>query len=152
MRALLVHSDARPFEVERFTAAWTRGGGKAEELLPITPACADAVLESLPAVDGMILTGGPDVEPWRYWSKQEEGLDLHIDIARDTLDLDLIARADELRWAVLGICYGCQILAVACGCSLIQNLEQLGKPGHRVPEPKSYLAHDVIVRPGSRFL
>jgi putative glutamine amidotransferase len=152
MRVLLAHSDARPFEVERFTTAWLHAGGHADELQPITPSSAGAIFASKTPVDGLLLTGGPDVEPWRYWSMQEHGLELHVDPTRDGLDLDLLGRADDQRWPVLGICYGSQILAVSYGCSLIQSLERVGKPGHSVSEPKDYLAHDVIVRPQSLFL
>jgi putative glutamine amidotransferase len=152
MRVLLVHSDSRPFEVERFGDAWARAGGKPGELVPVTPSTAATVAGRPASAHGLLLTGGPDVEPWRYLSSPERGVELHLDPARDALDLELLARADEQHWAVLAICYGCQILAVSRGCPLLQDLERVGRSGHTVREPKDHLAHEVMVRQQSRLL
>ena len=151
MRVLLVHSDNRPFEVERFAAAWARANGEPDELVPVTPRTAGKVAGRPANAHGLLLTGGPDVEPWRYLATPERGVELTLDPERDALDLDLLAGADDGRWAVLAICYGCQILAVSHGCSLIQDLERVGRTGHRIADPKDHLAHDVIVRPQSRL-
>jgi len=53
---------------------------------------------------------------------------------------------------VLGVCYGCQILAVAGGGTLIQDLSGAGLTGHQVATPKDHLAHDVAIEPDARFL
>jgi len=143
MRILLVHSDARPFEVERFGAAWEAAGGATTELVPVTPANADAWIRNGVDPAGLLLTGGPDVEPWRYGQAPQAGVELHPDGARDALDLELLARADEVGWPVLGICYGCQVLAVARGGSLIQDLPAAGLDGHALYRPLDRLAHAV---------
>jgi putative glutamine amidotransferase len=152
VRVLLSHSDDRQFEIERFGAAWRRAGGSDVELVPIAPATASAVLADGARFDGVLLTGGPDVEPWRYGREPLAGAKLHPDHARDELDLDLLARADAQRWPVLAVCYGCQLLAVARGGELIQDLDLAGKPGHRMLEPKDFLAHTVTRSPESRLL
>lgn len=53
---------------------------------------------------------------------------------------------------MLAVCYGCQLLAVSAGGTVIQDLERAGRRGHRVPEPKDHLAHDVIVDAKARFV
>ncbi len=152
VRVLLAHSDDRQFEVARFGAAWRRAGGAAGELISITPATAAAVLCNGIECDGVLLTGGPDVEPWRYGCEPLAGAELHPDPARDTLDLELLGFADAQILPVLAVCYGCQLLAVARGGELIQDLEMAGKPGHRVLEPKDFLAHTVSRSPSSLLL
>jgi putative glutamine amidotransferase len=152
VRVLLVHSDDRPFEVERFGTAWALAGGEASELVSVTPATASSALASRAAVSGILLTGGPDVEPWRYGEIAQAGVELHLRPERDALDLALLERAARERRPVLAICYGCQLLNVACGGTLIQDLECAGKPGHRVTDPKDFLTHEVRVDPAARFL
>lgn len=143
MRILLAHSDTRPFELERYGAVWEAAGGGREELVPVTPATATSWIEGGVKPSGVILTGGPDVEPWRYGQAPLAGVALHPDAARDALDLELLARADEAGWPVLAVCYGCQLLAVARGGSLIQDLPTAGLEGHGVYKPLDRLAHRV---------
>lgn len=152
VRILLVHSDDRQFEVSRFSAAWRRAGGGDGELISVAPATAPAVLAGGLDCDGVLLTGGPDVEPWRYGREPLAGADLHPDRARDTLDIELIAHADARGWPLLAVCYGCQILTAARGGELIQDLDMAGKPGHKILEPKDFLAHTVTRSPASRRL
>ena len=152
MRVLLVHCDHRPFEVERFSRAWELAGGLPVELLPVTPGSARSLPPDFPDAAGLLLTGGPDVEPWRFGATAEPGVELRLDPARDALDLDLLRLAEREAWPVLAVCYGCQILAVSAGGTVIQDLEKAGKPGHRIPEPKDRLTHDVIVSTEARFL
>lgn len=150
MRVLLVHSDKRPFEVERFGAAWARAGGRADELVAVTPSSWSEDLSV--GVAGLILTGGPDVEPARYGAATEPGVDLDLDPARDALDLQLLDRAAREGWPVLAVCYGMQLLNVRHGGTLVQDLERAGVTGHRVSEPKDHLAHPVRIGPDSTWL
>jgi putative glutamine amidotransferase len=152
VRVLVSHCDHRPFEVERFGSAWLRAGGEESELVFVTPSTAAAIAPPSAVFEGLLLTGGPDVEPWRYGVEPEAGAALNLDRARDALDLELLARAARGGWPVLAVCYGCQILAVAAGGTLAQDVERAGRPGHRVPEPKDRLAHDVTVSRKARFL
>jgi len=152
VRILLAHSDNRRFEVERFGSAWTRAGGDAGELVAVTPATASSVLPGTTGVSGLLLTGGPDVEPWRYGERSPADVALHLLPERDALDLALLEDAQREHWPVLAICYGCQLLNVAYGGTLIVDLERAGRSGHRITEPKDRLAHDVQVSPKARFL
>jgi putative glutamine amidotransferase len=151
VQIIVTRSDRRPFEVDRFAAAWRRAGGDPSELAFVTPTTAEGVIARGDAFAGLLLTGGPDVVPARYGAAPEAGVELHPDPARDALDLELLARAAEERWPVLAVCYGVQILNVFHGGTLVQDLDRAGKGGHSVPEPKDRLAH-TVTRSGGRWL
>jgi gamma-glutamyl-gamma-aminobutyrate hydrolase PuuD len=125
---------------ESYVQAVDSGGGLAV-LLPPGPTGAAAVLAR---VDGLILTGGPDVDPTRY------GEDPHPETgaprtARDEWELALCRLALERDVPLLAICRGAQILNVACGGTLHQHLpEQVGHTGHR-PAPGTMGMTDVAI-------
>lgn len=152
MRVLLSHSDNRPFEVDRFGTAWQRAGGTAAELLAVTPSTVGVLPVEDGEVAGLLLTGGPDVEPWRFGASPERGVELHADPARDAFDLALLRRAERAGWPVLAVCYGLQLLNVHHGGTLIQDLDRAGRPGHSVREPKDFVAHRVRRVAASRWL
>jgi putative glutamine amidotransferase len=152
VRVFLVHSDDRPFEVERFGLAWERAGGGPRELPSVTPGKSSSISALGSEVAGIVLTGGPDVEPRRYGQKPDPGVELHCRPERDALDLDLLARAEREQWPVLAVCYGCQVLAVAAGGSLVQDLPQGREINHNIKEPKDFLAHEVEIGARARFL
>jgi putative glutamine amidotransferase len=93
-------------------------------------------------MDGLLLTGGGDVDPARFDSPLE-GLD--VDDERDALEIDLVRACRERRIPVLGMCRGNQVLAVALGGSL-ENVE-----GHVQSEPLTKPVHTVELRPGCRL-
>jgi len=142
-------SDDRRHDFERYAAAWVRAGGAATELVALTPAAAR--VEGLEC-DGVLLTGGPDVEPWRYGEAPLAGVPLQPDAARDALDVAVLRRADDRGWPVLGVCYGCQVLNVQRGGSLVQDLDAAGLPGHRHAGPRDAVAHPVRRDAVSRWL
>ena len=142
-------SASRRNDCDRYSAAWVRAGGAAGEIAAGTPAApATDGLE----YDGVLLTGGPDVEPWCYGEPPLAGVDLQPDLDRDALDLAMLARADERGWPVLGVCYGCQVLNVQRGGTLIQDLDGAGLAGHRFAGARDALAHAVRRDPSSRWL
>lgn len=105
--------------------------------------------ESLDALDGLLLTGGDDVEPSRYGEEPHPAVD-GVDQARDTFEIELVhaARASDLP--ILGICRGIQILNVACGGTLFQDIptQLSGASEHsfKVPPHQAFfLAHEVWV-------
>ena len=154
MQILVARSDNRPFELARFDAAWARAGGDPSELVFVTPSTADQVAAPDAVFGGLLLTGGPDVEPARYGAELEVGVEPRFDPERDALDLNLLGRAEREGWPVLAACYGCQVMNVFFGGTLIQDLDRAGKPGHHFAEPKDYLAHPVrkCGRGGGRWL
>ena len=108
--------------------------------------CADEVVSR---IDGLIITGGPDVDPARYGAEPHPQTD-PPGSARDAWELALLNAADRISLPVLGICRGLQVMAVHAGGSLVQHLpDQLGDAGHS-PGGAGYGTVEVIMLPGSR--
>jgi putative glutamine amidotransferase len=92
-------------------------------LLPVMiatldPSLADAALDG---VDGLLLTGGGDVDPALFGAPPDPGLG-EVDLDRDRFELALYRAARARGLPVLGICRGIQLIAVAEGGDLIQHL------------------------------
>jgi putative glutamine amidotransferase len=103
-------------------------------------------------VDGLLLTGGGDVDPALY------GADAHpsfvaAEPGRDAYEIALVRAALAADLPVLAICRGMQVLNVACGGDLVQDIptEVNGALSHAVNEPRYALAHEVWATPTSRF-
>ncbi|MGH9195960.1 MAG: gamma-glutamyl-gamma-aminobutyrate hydrolase family protein, partial [Acidimicrobiia bacterium] len=99
---------------------------------------------ALKDVDGLLLTGGGDVNPDRYRAGLHESVHLAED-GRDEFELELIAQARAVDLPVLALCRGIQILNVAGGGTLIQDIPSQvpGALDHRVLEPRFAIAHEV---------
>lgn len=133
-------------------------GGVALELPQITDRVdADFVVG---AVDGVIVTGGEDVNPDRYGEKHSpllEDNNAQRDI-RDSSDYNLIQAALAQDLPMLCICRGMQMLNVVCGGGLIQDLpEYFGKDSavyvtHRNKASGDYARHDISVKEDSKWL
>jgi len=103
----------------------------------------------LRVLDGLVLTGGPDLGPELYGAEPEPMTVTRPE--RDSAEMPLVHRALELDLPVLGVCRGMQLLAVAAGGSLHQHLpDVLGHEKHR-PAPAVYGEHDASFVPGSRI-
>ena len=100
--------------------AITRAGGIAV-LLPPQPVSADIASRVLDGLDGLIITGGKDVDPARYGQAPHETTD-DPRLDRDAWEDALLTGAIERRLPFLGICRGLQVLNVALGGTLHQHL------------------------------
>ena len=125
-------------------AVWAAGGQPT--ILPATvpPGAAAGFLDAL---DGVILTGGGDVDPARYGQPRHE-LTTGIMAERDELEIELTVLAVRRALPLLAICRGIQVLNVALGGSLIQDLVTAGHQRHesqRLPPTR----HDVQVIPAT---
>ncbi|MFE0676739.1 gamma-glutamyl-gamma-aminobutyrate hydrolase family protein [Streptomyces sp. NPDC058867] len=96
-----------------------RAGGLAALLPPDAPEHAAAAVARL---DGLVIAGGPDVEPVRYGAERHPRTGPPAR-ARDTWELALIGAALDARIPLLGVCRGMQLLNVALGGTLVQHLE-----------------------------
>lgn len=127
--------------VERITEA----GGRPVLLPPV--AGVETVLERL---DGLVLTGGPDLDPARYDAAPDPRTDPPRP-ARDAAELALGRAALDAGLPLLGICRGLQVLNVLLGGTLHQHVPDLvGHEGHS-PTPGRFAAHPVRVAPGSHL-
>jgi putative glutamine amidotransferase len=137
-----------PFAYVRQVVA---AGGLPLLVPPLPEGTSDGeVKELLGRLDGLILSGGSDVEPARYGAEphpsvQEPRRD------RDGSELTLARASAGADLPVLGICRGMQVMAVAAGGDLWQHLpDVIGNDSHS-PGPGSYGRHGVRIDPGSRL-
>ena len=120
-------------------------GAEVSLLIPPEDRPAQAVLEG---IGGLLLPGGPDVDPGLYDAAPDPDANLEICPQLDELELRLLDFALGHDMPVLAICRGMQLLNVACGGQLIQDL-----PGHKaegddgcwIPEK-----HLIYVAPGAK--
>lgn len=121
--------------------------------LVLTPGMAREQLEAaLGRCAGLVLTGGGDVAPERYGQARHESI-IGVSAARDTLEFAAIEAAERAGMPVLAICRGMQVLNVALGGSLVQDIPSMveGALAHSVQEPRHGPAHGVEVEAGSRL-
>jgi len=103
--------------------------------------------EMISDIDGIVFTGGADVDPVRYGKPELRALCKKIDDDRDAIEFDFADKADERKLPILGICRGLQLLNVHYGGTLIADLETAGKPPHSKIGEKDQ-RHDVHLEPG----
>jgi putative glutamine amidotransferase len=111
----------------------------------VIPPLATVVVEQLlDRVDGLCLSGGPDLDPLVYGASQhrELGPTWH---ELDRFELALMRAADAREMPILAICRGLQLVNVARGGRLHQHLPEIVGPGinHRQQEPGSWATHPI---------
>jgi gamma-glutamyl-gamma-aminobutyrate hydrolase PuuD len=121
------------------------------EPVDLFPSIGVAPAELIARLDGLLLSGGPDVAPWRFGDDPHPELG-PVDEARDALELGLLAEALQREMPVLAICRGEQVLNVGFGGRLLQHIGE----DHRAylePDPRAGESrwHDVEIEAGSRL-
>jgi putative glutamine amidotransferase len=111
------------------------------------------VAEALAGADGLLLTGGGDVESSRYGEAPHPATE-DVDPARDEFEIGLIAEARRRDLPIFGICRGAQVLNIEAGGTLVQDIpsEISGALNHSldVPQHQPYdLAHEVWIEKDS---
>jgi putative glutamine amidotransferase len=123
-----------------------RRAGGVPILLPPGEPHLDRLLERM---DGLIFTGGGDIEPEHYEGDDHPTID-RIDPERDAFELDLARRAIQTDLALLGICRGLQILSVVSGGRLLPHVpDAFGRETLHREEPPRPTRHSVRVVSGS---
>ena len=129
----------------RYTDMVAAGGGQPVVLPPVPG--IDAVLSRL---DGLVLSGGGDIDPDRYGAARDPATD-PANQSRDDAEISLALRAIEVGLPLLGICRGLQVVNVALGGTLHQHLPAVvGHDGHS-PASHGYGSHKVSVAAGSQL-
>ncbi len=115
----------------------------------IRPEDAGTVLDCL---DGLVLSGGEDVDPTHFNSDPHPALG-DVDPKRDAFELALFREAWRRRMPVLAICRGIQLVNVALGGTLWQDIpsERPGGLGHKQDADRDDRTHPVDLVPGSRL-
>jgi gamma-glutamyl-gamma-aminobutyrate hydrolase PuuD len=129
-----------------YVRAVERAGGRPL----LVPPAEDGVEETLDALDGLILSGGSDLDPELY------GQDAHSETAgvvveRDRAELALLQAALARDLPVLAICRGSQVLNIARGGDLVQHLpDVVGDEKHK-HTPGAFADHDVEIEADTRL-
>src|SRR4051812_17754759 len=123
-------------------------GGIPVILPPLPARRLEAIIDRL---DGVCLSGGPDIEPACY------GAEPHAELGPtepevDLFELGLVRAARRRGLPILAICRGMQVLNVARGGSLIQHLPGMGSDiDHRQTNPASQPSHAVAIASGAKL-
>jgi len=115
----------------------------------ILPPVLDGVQETLASLEGLVLSGGPDLDPASYGQARARATTL-VAPERDAAELALLRAALARDMPVLGVCRGMQLINVAYGGALVQHLPDLvGHDGHRT-RPGRFDVHPVEIAPATR--
>jgi putative glutamine amidotransferase len=128
-----------------YVRAVERAGGRPL----VVPPADDGIAETLAVLDGLVFSGGGDVDPDAY------GAEVHdetrgVNSRRDEAELALLRAALQRELPILAVCRGSQILNVALGGDLVQHLPELVGHDRHLHTPGEFANHDVRVEPASR--
>ena len=130
-----------------YVNAVERAGGRAL----LVPPSSKGVEETVEALDGIIFSGGSDLDPALY-GQEPHPETFGVVHERDEAELELMKAALERDLPVLGICRGIQVLNVAEGGNLHQHLPELvGHERHKHNPPGVFADHDVRIEPGTKL-
>jgi putative glutamine amidotransferase len=114
----------------------------------LVPPSVDGIQETLDAVDGLLFSGGSDLDPELYGQEAHSETN-DVVPARDSAELALMRAALERDMPVLAVCRGSQVLNVSLGGDLVQHLpDVVGDEKHK-HTPGVFADHDVDVLPGT---
>jgi putative glutamine amidotransferase len=131
-----------------YVEAVRRAGGAPRVLDPARENAQEVIAE----IDGLLLTGGEDVDPALYGQTPHSSTKA-VPPERDRFELELARRAMDANVPCLGICRGQQVMNVAAGGTLIQDIpsEVVGALTHSIETPLYAPAHEVWVSRESRL-
>jgi putative glutamine amidotransferase len=110
------------------------------------------IRELIGTLDGIVVSGGADIDPAYYDEEPHFALG-RIEPCRDRFELELVKTAIRLGTPILGICRGMQILYVAMGGQLIQDIpsQVKGAIKHKQEAPRPHPSHKVTVERNSKL-
>jgi putative glutamine amidotransferase len=135
-------------KMEDYLESVRRAGGEPVEVL----VGGEAPEQILARVDGLVLTGGGDVDPKLYGEARHDTFQA-AETGRDDFEIALARAAVVKGIPLLAICRGMQVLNVAMGGTLFQDIpsQVTGALEHSVPQPRAGGAHEVWVAKGSQL-
>ena len=144
--------------LEQSVAHWVLSGGAMAVMVPAVDEQSIVLRSDLrlhdyaAALDGLVLQGGNDVAPETY-GESPLSADWHGDRVRDRYEIELIQAFVAAGKPVFGICRGLQLLNVAYGGTLMQDIstQQPQAMAHRVPGRYEEHLHAVDIVPGTRL-
>jgi putative glutamine amidotransferase len=124
-----------------YTEAVRRSGGTPILLPPVDPAEAPRLLDR---IDGLVLSGGGDIDPAFYGGKLHDDM-YAIDARRDEFEFALVREAQRRLLPTFAICRGMQVVNVALGGSLIEDIpSEVGSMDHAVRGPGVVDCHQTV--------
>lgn len=132
-----------------YTDAVLRGGGVP---VPLAPVPEPMIRELVDRLDGLVLSGGGDVDPARYGGRANDAV-YGVDFDRDEFEIELALVAEARRLPTLAICRGLQVVNVALGGTLIGDIPtETGSADHTVIGHRVFNGHQhVRLDPTSRL-
>ena len=143
--------DKRFYVNDTYVEAVTAAGGIPVMLAPQLD--EDYVYGAIDKLDGLLLSGGGDIDP-AFFNEEDMDLSKNMSRKRDIMELKFVKAAAGMDMPILGICRGCQIINVAMGGSLYQDISlKKGVFNHEQnrDEPGWYPYHDIILDEGSKI-
>lgn len=120
----------------------------------IIPQCAnpESVMGMLDRLDGLLFSGGCDVDPQRYGERVKSYCGTLFP-RRDEEEILLVKKSFEKKLPILGICRGLQIMTAAFGGTLYQDLarEANGEEHFTIMYPRNSITHEIKLKEGSRI-
>jgi len=131
-------------------AAYVRAVEAAGGRPVLIPPSDGAVDETLDAVDGLLFSGGSDLDPELY-DQEPHAETAGVVAERDRAELALLEAALARDMPVLAVCRGSQVLNVARGGDLVQHLPDVVGDDKHKHTPGTFADHDVTLEPGTRL-
>jgi len=129
-----------------YVRAVVRAGGRPL----LVPPSEDGVAETLEVLDGLVFSGGSDLDPATYGHEPHPETKGVVE-ERDRAELALLEAALARDMPVLAVCRGSQVLNVALGGDLVQHLPDVVGHDEHKHTPGEYADHDVSLEPGTRL-
>ena len=125
---------------------WIRSVDKAVEVVKLSHSLAND--EVVGTLDGLVLTGGGDVDPAYYGFTDEQGIVREVNQQRDEFEFRVIERALDAEIPIVGVCRGMQVMNVYLGGTLIPDLLVAGREDHARREGRDWV-HPIMPVPHS---
>ena len=151
MAIIGITCNLREFE-NSLSVAYVQAVARSHAVPLLLPVCSGTGLwmQFLQAIDGLLLSGGGDPDAFLFGEEAAPGQG-QVQPGRDKMELFLARHALAAGMPVLGICRGAQIMAVAAGGSLHQDLAGIEQVQHDQKAPKTYPIHGISVKKHTRL-